>query len=583
MREASHRLMTCWGCLIQSPARDFPDGLAGGFAPAPPRRYALLAALLLICLIPRVWMAWRWDLLWSDAVIYLHLSEALEKGDFDTAFCALGLNTFPVILMWLRRTGLDWTTAGHWWSVLMATLTVLPLFGWIRRQFDEQVALGACLLYAIHPKLLAYTPLIIRDPTYWFLFALTLYLTWRAVTEMRWWLFPAAGVALTLAAYTRAEGWLLLVPLLLWVWWRLPAVAGSRARLILGTTACLAVIPLLVVLVNITWLRGHSRWEIGTRVGNFRAAWSWLLSSADALLTRPAVAGESLSARATREDNERAPEWSPAADRPNPGDSAHHGVTSEKLSALVLGRKVFVRFLKSLTCGYGLLLAVGLWRWRHVVFRRDQRALLLHNVLLLCGISMYYTLHKGIDIRYCLPIVIAVLPYTALGLLQMVEWLAAPARHAAASLPRRRTLAMAGLLAGIAMIGLPDAVLSARPVMLQQAELGRWILEHGGPGQTIVGPDSCLRLLEYHSKGRANGFARIPDGNTRPLLETVHDYRPDVVVVWDDVFHREVFAARAEIAQDCLKRGYEPVPREQLPPSCRQVQVFVARKPSLRR
>ena len=96
--------------LSANPPRDFPDRLADPSPPVvPPLRLSLLAIILLACLIPRVWMACWWNVLWSDSVSYLRITRALENGNFDQAFEWLGLNTFPVILMWLRRTGVDWT------------------------------------------------------------------------------------------------------------------------------------------------------------------------------------------------------------------------------------------------------------------------------------------------------------------------------------------------------------------------------------------------------------------------------------------------------------------------------------------
>ncbi len=162
--------------------------------------------LALVCFVPRAWIACHWDLVWTDSVTYLHAAEALERGDLRVAFDETGLNVYPVILCGLRRLGVDWTMAGTWWSVLMATAAVLPLFGWVRRQFDDQVASAACLAYAFHGKLTAVSVLIIRDPTFWFLFNLTLYLLWRAATEVRWRLFFGAGLAFTLAGFTPHRG-----------------------------------------------------------------------------------------------------------------------------------------------------------------------------------------------------------------------------------------------------------------------------------------------------------------------------------------------------------------------------------------
>ena len=57
------------------------------------------------------------------------------------------------------------------------------------------MALAACLCYAFQGKLVANSPLIIRDPTFWFLMALTFYAMWRAVVGIRLGWFLATGLA----------------------------------------------------------------------------------------------------------------------------------------------------------------------------------------------------------------------------------------------------------------------------------------------------------------------------------------------------------------------------------------------------
>ena len=146
--------------------------------------------------------------------------------------------------------------SGKYFCVLAATLTVLPLWGWLRRMFDDRLAIVACLIYALHGKLIAISPLILRDSTFWLLFALVLYYTWRAVGELRIGLFLAAGAVLTLAVHTRTKGWLLLIPLVGWAACRWTSAAGKRVRLASGILLCIAVIPAAVTVVNFTWLRG---------------------------------------------------------------------------------------------------------------------------------------------------------------------------------------------------------------------------------------------------------------------------------------------------------------------------------------
>ena len=149
-----------WLIPASSAASDYPNQLAaqgplsGRVRPVP----WLLLGMVAICLIPRALMAWKLDVICTDAIFYIQSAQALENGDFDRAFSTIHLNIFPVVLIVLNRLGLDWELAGKLWGVTMSTLVVLPLFGLARRQFDERVAVAACVLYAVHPKLIEWSP-----------------------------------------------------------------------------------------------------------------------------------------------------------------------------------------------------------------------------------------------------------------------------------------------------------------------------------------------------------------------------------------------------------------------------------------
>ena len=199
-------------CIVK---RDSPAFADHGFAAVPAKIGTvpwLLLLLVVLCLIPRVLMALRIPSVCPTACC-IHLAQAIEAGDWRSGFGRMALNIYPIILMLLHRIGLGWESAAAVWGVTISSLVVLPLWGWARRQFDNRVALVACLLYAVHPKLIEWSPEAMRDPTFWFLFMLAIYWLWRAVTEVRYGYFIAGGAAITLASLTRIEGLFLLVPL----------------------------------------------------------------------------------------------------------------------------------------------------------------------------------------------------------------------------------------------------------------------------------------------------------------------------------------------------------------------------------
>jgi hypothetical protein len=199
----------------------------------PPSAWKTLLLLLLITLFPRALMAWRIPTICVDGALYVSLAQAYEQGDLNPA-SPYGLNIYPPILAVLHRSGVPWEYAGELWGVLCGTLVVLPLFGWVRRQFDDRVATVSCLLYAVHPELIEWSPEMVRDQTFWLLFATSLYVLWRAVAELRLRYFAALGFLLPLTALSRFEGTFLLVPLLFWSWTRYRALETGRGRLIAG-------------------------------------------------------------------------------------------------------------------------------------------------------------------------------------------------------------------------------------------------------------------------------------------------------------------------------------------------------------
>ncbi len=397
-------------------------------------RPGVVAWLLLACFVPRAIAAWNWDVLWGDSLHYHYASLALEQGDYRKGLLEFGLNIYPLMLIPLRHLGIDWQTAGKWFSVLMATLTVVPLWAWLRRMFDDRAAVLSCLVYAVHGKLIAISPLIIRDSTFWFLFAMTLYCLWCAVAEVRLSCFLAAGAALTLAIHTRTEGWLLLTPLLGWTACRYagPASADAtcRLRLILGTIACLAVVPASIILVNTTWLRENPQWEL------LRKAHRQILAEVlhgnngnEAALPDPDVEALVLDVppeSADRHDLHRADRdvataagqartvrLSATAYVPLSSVLPPVAVPSEKsASGLWLAFKLLERVAKGFTWIGSLLLLAGiLFGWR-TFLRPEHLTLLAMNLLLLALSGIRYP-SAGVDLRYFMPMVIVGLPWMA--------------------------------------------------------------------------------------------------------------------------------------------------------------------------
>jgi len=537
--------MGFWNGLCKTPAEHFPNRLEDKPATTHlPRRWALLAILLLICLFPRLWAAWHWDIVCTDGVTYLERVEALEQRDFESAFSGRGLNIYPVILMLLGKAGLDVAQAGQWWSVAMATLAVLPLFGWVRRQFDDRIAAAACLLYAFQPTLVAYSPLIMRDPTFWFLFNLSIYLMWRAITEVRFGLFLTTGIALTLTIHTRQEGWLLLVPLVLWSVFRLPSIASFRLRLATGVIACMAVIPLSVVLVNVTWLRECPQWKM-FRAGDIKLTTAWLKT-----FHQPAK--EPVVAK-----------------KPSPVKA-----TEDQKPAGRIAQQVAVRIAKSYSYVYGLLILAGLWGRRRIYLRRDHQTLLVMSLLVFAAVWIRCSKYD-VCLRYFLPVVLVSFPWIAFGVFWVCDMTVRWTGWFFTWSPFRRCALTTVLFSAVVVASLvgtsPGPPLRAR----QGAAMGKWILHNFGPNQKILCVNSDARLVKYYANGTSYAYFISSQAGSQQLLRLLKNNYNYVVLIWQNYKDTENSHAAFDILNHKSKIQYRQVSEDHLPPDCKNMVVLL--------
>ena len=438
-----------------------------------------------------------------------------------------------MILAAVHCAGIPWEATGKVWGVLISTLLVLPLFGWVRRQFDDRVALISCLLYAVHPQFLRWSPETIRDPTFWFFFALSLYWLWRAEVEVRPGLFWLAGGAITLAALSRTEGLLLLIPLGFWSWTRHRALRRGRKSLVLGVLACLSVAPSLVLLVNLTLLHRHSQWELA-RLEPLDYVRTWLRAQAASV-----TSGEASAA------------------------------TAVGLSLRAMLREFLPDLYKGFCPVYGLLMLGGLAAWWRTWLRRDHQPLFYTSLAMLASIWCHLWFGHATCPRYVLPIVIMASPFAALGLLGFAGQLAGAADRLRAPAGLAR-LAIAGCLAGVAV---GEAGIALRNDFRQrrvEVELGRWLHERCGPNPVLVGPQGLAEVVNYYAKGSCHTFPlyAAPD----EVLIAVGQSHPDMLLLVC-TGHRDY--RRPEILDQIHRAGLQPVDDPQLLSGCSDLMLFV--------
>jgi hypothetical protein len=546
----------------------------------------LLVALLMLWLVPRLAMAGILDTICSDGVYYIHTASALETAGGTHALAPESFNLYQVILMLLHRAGLEWTLAARCWGVLCGSLTVLPLFGWVRRQFDDRVAIIACVLLAIHPKLVEWCPDMVRDPTFLLFFVTTIYLSYRAICESRVSLFCAAGISNALAIHLRFEGWFLLAPIALWAFWRFRDVSLRRPRLAYGTTGFLLAYPAVLVAINLSFADCYSSWVLGSNLNKIADLRNWLArqqatTSPDPAPTiRPSIVATSAPAATP------APAVSPpaSADPTSPLAPVEVQAATAAPPQLVLAEHhakksihgsswLTIRVLqRGFGLVHGLLTLLGLWIWRHVWCRRDNLALACYSLLVVAGIWCILGPASESSSRYALSIVLAAAPFMGLGFLAVADWLQGRfqiLRRHLTCLNQPISGATASLLAVIVVVSVIDMSLSRDPTRKGKHALGDWVRKEIGSGRTIVGSPS-LSLVGYYAE------SNFSPSDAHSVKFMVRDVRPDLVVL-----DRRWLAgdSRTFVVDGAPDLQYEQVDVSRLPLASRKDLAVFARVP----
>lgn len=521
---------------FESPPADYPNHLS---APHPKRiqvrpAHWLVLLLLLACLVPRVVMALRIPSICIDGPIYVNSARALEAGNFRAALFEGSVNIYPFILASLHHLGLEWEMAAALWGVTISSLVVLPLWGWVRRQFDDRVALAACLLYVVHPKFILESPDVIRDPTFWFLFMLAIYWLWRAVTEVHYGFFMAAGAAIMLTLLTRIEGLFLFVPLVLWTFWRWRALRTARGKLLIGATLCVLAFPSLVVLAGGLWMHDQSAWT-AIRLRPLARIQPWLAS----------VFG-SETAAGTK--------------------GVHSPISTGRMIRLFIPTMT-----RGLAPGYALLMFGGILGWRRIWARRDHQPLFYTAVVIMGAIWIQLWYDQNISRRYALPIVLMAAPFAALGLLAFLARLQQGVRWLGGRVRSQRAVASTAL-ALILVGGVAHSMTSDLDMRRVAAQVGHWTRQEFSGSATLVGPAVLAEIISYYAEGCR--YLTIPvEASNASMDELVTQNGADVVILWPS---KRLSAEQCDsIAEHLKKAGLQPVAPDVLPNAPDNLHVLV--------
>lgn len=533
--------------------------------PLSTRTLAILWVLFLFALGLRIGVALQLGTICRDGVYYVTHAEALEQGDFDAAFDNLGVNVYPAVLASLHMLGVDWEWTGAVSGVVFGSLVIFPLFGWVRRTFDDSRALIAALVYAIHPKLIEWSGETVREPTFWLFLMCATYALYRASTEVRIRWYLIGGLAMGLAILTRTEGWILAIPLVGLTLWKMRFAPADRLRLTGGALVACAGLPCLLAIAYVASGQHPAALRL-VRAEHLQA----LVKITSGHSERVAQDGLATTPMAVE----------------TPASVAKPKLSKKGLAAVPASVKTPIRHASTKSCIWKwmdsnrrgltgallILLLLGLIGQYRMLFRGDQLVLTAACILVFVGSALHIARGSEPSSRYALTLGIFVLPYVACAFPVIAyvassigRWFERDDYH----IQRWGFVVATTVLITACCAGSISAVYTAGDARNSDKALGQWIRANYGAECKIIGcPDTVL--VGYHAQA---DFTRIAQPEVlERWLKAVDQKTPDVVVVPPDWSP----AQTAELYRELSRRDkWSEINPAELPANCRQATLMM--------
>ena len=446
----------------------------------------LLLGIFLATLAVRL-MAWAGTYtIGTDSAAFLRMAELMRGGSWHAALQTYYHPGYPAAVALTSLVAGDLERAGFLVSILFGSLAALPLYLLARDLFGRPAALVTVALYALHYSLVELHVDVMTEGLYCAALFAAIWMGRRFLDAGRLPWAVGAGGAAAAAYLVRHEGLIAVIGLACWF---LFEAARRRDRtsgdLILGTAIAIGTF-LIAAMPFLVWVRGEAGHWATTAKGS-GAPFRRLLGG-DVVTPRGALTAEALREMA-------------------------------KLYFFVLLAP----------------LAAGLIRgWREE--RRRRLYLASWAAAYLIGVG--YTMHGMgyVSFRYLVPGFCLLLPFTAWGLLSLVDLL--PSRH------RVRAALAATLAAGI-LVGFKTVdVHRWEEVPLVRA--GEWIRAHSPGRPSIL---TTRDKVVWHARG-----------DPRPAPKSIHDAAAaDFVVFTERDFEHAEWPFMPQLAGD---PRFERIPDE---------------------
>lgn len=478
------------------------------------REFWIISILLGLAFGIRLYMVFHTYLITNDGILYVKMSKLISEGQAGAAFSLLFFNLYPVITAVFQKVFTDWEFSGQMVSTVFGSLTIIPFYFLIKSLLGRPVAFISSILFVFHPYLVRYSAEVIRGPTSWFFFTVTLWVGWEAISRKRAWLFFLTSLLGTVSFLLRPEG-IVVVPIV--AAWVLLKNCGT-----FKSTYRQRILFVLILLLTVPLLLSPAMVYLRKKTGR----WHW--ARADMILSMATARAPMSNIKKNFHKLEMKP-WDDSSEAQDEFFYLRRFLslaTEHRIGIVTL--EMMGTFQKAMHPLLLILLLFGAIRRKEIQYRKREELFLLSLLaiffLILAG---YGNITFYIGTRHMIAPVILCLAWAGAGVFEVeyrmkhTPWLIRSRDNRGAVSRNMQWI----LLILIVLALLPKTLAPQRVEKIPIKEAGIWIGEHGPRDPVIMGHGSLARIAFY-----ADGsFLEAPKG--QDLFEYARENRVNFLAI----------------------------------------------------
>ncbi len=166
----------------------------------------VLAALVSIVL--SAWAVFLDDVINNDGILYLHIAELLDRGEWQAAFQLYRWPFYSFLISLVAKIpGLSYEYAAHLLNAALSALTVVCFISLVRELGgDKTTVLAATIVVLLYPGINEYRSFIIRDAGYIAFYLLSLLFFFKSLSSPGWGHVVGWVCSILIATLFRIEG-----------------------------------------------------------------------------------------------------------------------------------------------------------------------------------------------------------------------------------------------------------------------------------------------------------------------------------------------------------------------------------------